>query len=33
MAIDLMNLETTTISRDLSGKIILFYGEFKTGII
>ena len=28
---DLLNLEKTKISKDLSGKIILFYGEYKSG--
>lgn len=31
MAIDLMNLEKTIISRDLTGKIILIYGKEKVG--
>jgi len=29
--VDLLNLEKTKISKDLSGKIILFYGEYKSG--
>lgn len=31
MSIDLLSLEPTKVSRDLSGKIILLYGEYKTG--
>lgn len=31
MTIDIFNLEPTVISRDLRGKIVLFYGEYKTG--
>ena len=31
MAIDLLNLQPTVISRDLKGKYILIYGKPKTG--
>lgn len=31
MAVDLLNLEPTKISRDLKGKYMLFYGLPKTG--
>lgn len=31
MAIDIFNLEPTVVSRDLRGKIVLFYGEPKSG--
>lgn len=31
MAIDILNLEPTTISRDLKGKFILLYGKAKAG--
>jgi|GEM_PF-522484 len=31
MAIDIFNIEPTVISRDLRGKIVTFYGEYKTG--
>jgi Holliday junction resolvasome RuvABC ATP-dependent DNA helicase subunit len=31
MAIDILNIEPTVISRDLKGKYILVYGKPKTG--
>lgn len=31
MAIDILNIEPTRVSRDLKGKIVLKYGEYKTG--
>jgi adenylate kinase family enzyme len=31
MAIDLLNIEPTVVSRDLKGKLVLFYGDPKSG--
>lgn len=31
MAIDLLNLQPTVVSRDLRGKIVMFYGDPKSG--